>query len=185
MKNLLILIMMFLSSTAHAVSEYSAVDDSIKNLINGTVKHLKVPDREKVKINIYNAVESIFDDAGKWNGYWLGYNELSASKIKETDVRYMEYIINTENNGFFFVSFLYDTNAKQILISQKQIRYGSSSGAFEVFHKRKSNTDTYKVIHEKNNFALLQQKGNVTFSAFNLFGEYGGVVFFNQVIIDL
>ena len=175
---------MILSSSVNAMDKYSSADKGVKTFIDKALESLNAPDTNTVKNDIYDAISFIFDEGTIWNSYWLGYNELSSSKIENPDIGFVEFIVNTGKSGIYFVSFLHDPHAKQILLNRKQIRYGDKSAAFAVFEEKKEDTDEYKVIHERDNYALLQQKGKVNFSAFNLSGSEGAIVYFNQTLID-
>ncbi len=115
----------------------------------------------------------------------MGYNDLSSSKIKDPNVTFIEQFVNTVDDGMYFLTFMYDKKANQILISRKQFRSGSKNAALDAFKERKNDTEKYKVSHEKDNYAMLQEKGQVSFSAFNLGSSSGSVIYFNQTIIDL
>jgi hypothetical protein len=167
-----------------ALDEYSSATDAQKRFVAVTIKNLAAPNTNDVKVKIYNSLAYIFN-SGDWSSYWLGYNDLSASKITNPDVTFIEHFINTAESGAYFVSFLYDKTTNQILVNTKQIRYGSKNAALELFNTQKSDTDEYKVIHEEDNYALVQESGRVEFAAFNLGSSSASVVYFEQEIIDL
>jgi len=55
----------------------------------------------------------------------------------------------------------------------------------KAFKDLKGDTENYRVAHEQDNYALLQENGKVDFSGFNISGDQGSVVYFDQIIIDL
>lgn len=184
MKKIVLAIALMLSGSVYALDDYSVADDNVKSLIKNVVKVLDAPGALETEKKIFNTIDFVFEGSN-WNSYWLGYNDLSSSKIKDPNVTFIEQFVNTSNDGMYFLTFMYDKKANQILISRKQFRSGVKGDALEVFKERKNDAEKYKVSHEKDNYAMLQEKGKVSFSAFNIGTQSGSVIYFNQTVIDL
>jgi hypothetical protein len=185
MKNLLLAVTLLLSTNVFAVDAYSTEDAGVKKLIKQVITTLKAPNSVELEKKIHKTIKSVFTDTDKWNAYWFGYNDLSISKIKDPEVGFIEYFINTEGSGMFFVSFMYDKKSNQILVSSKQIRYGDKQIGLDLFLKKKGNTEEYEVRHERDSYALVQDKGKVDFTAFNIGPKSASVIYFKQEVIDL
>ncbi|MFT5760158.1 MAG: hypothetical protein ACI9LM_004942 [Alteromonadaceae bacterium] len=183
MKNLLLAVTLLLSTNVFAIDAYSTESENVKKVIKLVIKSLKAPDSIETEKKIHKAIKHAF--TSDWNSYWLGYNDLSSSKIKNPEVSFIEYLVNTEEHGTYFFSFLYDKKSNQILINNKQIRYGTKDTALELFTKNKDNTEKYEIRHEKDTFAMLQVKGKVDYEAFNIGSTSASVIYFSQTIIDM
>jgi hypothetical protein len=184
MKNLLLAAALLFSTNLLAMDAYTTTDENIKNFVKRIVEVLGLPGTLDVEKKIYHEVSFVFDGEPDWNSYWLGYNDVAASKINNPDVGFIEQIINTDQHGIFFISFLYDKKANQILINTKQFRSGTKEAVLNVYAENKADTENYEVSYERDRYSMLQEKGKVSFEAFNV-GVTGSVVYFNQKVIDL
>ena len=180
----LIVSVLLIIPRAFAVDEYSTASDGEKKLIKQIVEVLKLEPSTEVEKKIYDRIDFVFDTKN-WNSYWLGYNDLESSKIKDPGVTFVEQYINTSDIGTFIIGFLYDKEAKQILVTSKQIRYASKDIALDAFKTTKADEEKFSVLHETANYALLQEKGKVSYSNFHIGGNAGIVVYIEQGIIDL
>lgn len=179
-------ILVAISFSSLALDEYSSASEGKKAFVKGIMKGLKIPESKDTEKKIYSTISYIFDYDTDWNSYWLGYEELSASKFKgEQDITYLEQSVNTSNNGVFFVSFLYSKKINQILVSRKQIRYGSKKVGLELFSILKEDKEQNTIRHEKDTYALVQKKEKVEYTAINMNDKSAVVVYFNQTTIDL
>lgn len=185
MKRLILLLSLFASASTMAMDEYSSASDNVKAFIQQVVKQLDAPGGVSTERKVFGAIDFIFEEGTDWSAYWLGYNDLSSSKISNPEVTYIEQFVNTSKHGMYFVSFIYDKKANQILVNRKQIRYGSKSALLGIYQERKDDSETYRVVHENDNYALLQANGYVRFSGFNISGDNAAVVYFNQSVLDL
>lgn len=185
MKKTLFTVLLFISSQALAIDAYSTADKGVQSVIKKIVEVIDAPQGIEVERKIFNVIEHAFEDVGIWNSYWLGYNDLSSSKIETSNLGFIKYFINTENSGMFFISLMYDKQSNQILLNRKQVRFASKGVVLNAFKDLKGDTENYRVAHEQDNYALLQENGKVDFSGFNISGDQGSVVYFDQIIIDL
>lgn len=172
------------SFKSFSMDAYTTADEGIKKMISQMFSTLNIPRSIENEKKIYNSISYIWDGAGSWNGYWLGYNELASSKIKDPDITFIEYFFNTENNGIYFLSLQFDTRINQMLISTKQLRYGTKKAGLDKYLEEKANTEKYELKHERDKYALLQEAGKVNFSAYHLSSNEGMAVYFNQRILD-
>lgn len=185
MKTLLISLLLLVSASSSAIDAYSTSGEGVKKLVKNIVKVLKLESSTEMEKKIFDTMDYAFEDNTMWNSYWLGYDDLSVSKMKDSKVTFIEYFINSEKHGMFFFSFLYDKESQQILVNRKQIRYASKKVALDAYTEKKDDTEKYNSRHETDTYALLQVKGKVDFSGFNIGTAAGSATYFDQRIIDL
>lgn len=185
MKKLLLITSFLFSFNAAALDEFGTLDEGVRTLITSVVTELKLPNNNATKMDIYNAISFVFADDNDWSSYWLGYGDVSNSRIKSNEITYIEQFINTSDKGMFFLSFIHDKKENQLLLSSKQIRHGTDKEVLGVFSETKGNTNEYEMIHEKDNYAMAQKKNYVDFSGFSVMDGTGAIVYFDQVVIDL
>jgi len=180
----LIISALLITPRAFAIDEYSTASEAEKKLIKQIVKVLEIETSVEVEKKIYGRIDYIFKTEN-WNSYWLGYNDLASSKIKSPNVSFVEQYVNTSDLGTFIISFMYDKQVNQILVTSKQIRYGEKDAALKAFKKTKDDTENYSVIHESENYALMQETGQVSYSNFHVGSKAATVVYIEQGIIEL
>ncbi|WP_462158279.1 hypothetical protein [Pseudoalteromonas sp. GB56] len=184
MKKALLLALCIFNFQALALGGFDSLSSSEQQFINSVMDELGLKDSDSsAKMKVYDSISYVFE--GSWDSYWLGLNELSASKYKDgLEKGLIEMSINNSNHGTIFLTFVYKPETKQIIIFNKQIRHGSKKTLLNEFEKRKAD-DKYKKQHEKDNYALLQEQGQVDFEYFHVTGDTGSLVYSSQLYIDL
>lgn len=186
MKKLLpFLLLLAFSSNAFALNLYDSLSEPQKSVLTTIVTQLGIKDDDNsIKEKLYNESSFIFEEG--WSSYWTGLNELARSNYKDGKEKgFIELALNNSKHGTVFLTYIHKPEAKQIILVARQIRHGSSSLVLEEFGKRKADTDKYELRHESGNYALLQQKGKVSFEFFHVSGNTASVVYQSQVAIDL
>lgn len=187
MKKLLFLVLLLLSFNASALGGFESLSGSEKKLLKLIVERLGIEDKDNsIKQKIYDKSSFAFD--GNWSSYWVGLNELSLSNYKDGKEKgFIELGINNPDNGTIFLTYLYKPEVKQIILNSKQIRYGTKKMLLDVFEERKSDKEKYVVKHESGNYALLQEKGQVSFEYYHVgaSADIGSLVYHGQVVIDI
>lgn len=182
-KKLICLLIIFFSFNVMALDEYSSATKTEKDVSKAVLGELGIPTGSKNEGKIFNALKAAFSSED-WNGHALYADSSDSSKFKDSPVTYIDYTINTSDHGIFCFSFMYYKNIDQILVSSKQFRYGSKDTALEVFTTEKKK-EKNRVEHESDSYALLQEDGWIDFTAINLSGDNGGIIYYKQTIINL
>ena len=187
MKKLLFLIVLSLSFNVYALGGYESLSENEQKLLKSIVERLGVKDKDNsVKKKLYDT--SLFAFDGNWSSYWVGLTELSLSKYKDgAESGFVELGINNSENGTVFLTYLYKPEVKQIILTSKQIRYGAKKTILDVYEERKSDKEKYVVKHESDNYALLQEKGQVSFEYYHVgaSGDTASLVYQSQNVIDI
>lgn len=179
-----ILATLCISFSAFSLDKYSTADPGAKKVIERILKELKITEKDVPQI-LYDKIDYVFEDSGKWHTYWFGYQDVASSKIENPNITFIEYFINTEKQGTYFLSFMYDSTSKQILLSSKQIRYSDKQTVLDAFKETKNDTENSEIKHESDNYALTQTINKVDFAAYNIGISSGSVVYMDQKIIQL
>jgi hypothetical protein len=186
MKTLIsILFLLTISINSYALGGYESLGDSVKTVTKTITKELGIVDADNmIKKKIYDEISYAFE--GNWNAFWIGLNESSSSKLDDSnDKGVIEYIFNNEDQGTLLITFVYKPEVNQIIITERQIRYGNKKTLLEVFEERKNDESSYKIIHEKSNYAQLQKKGKVSYEFYHVGVEASSLVYLSQSIIDI
>ena len=179
------LIFFIFSFNGFALGGYGALPEVTQKALKSIVNQLGIIDNNnKIKEKIYDANSWIFE--GEFGWYWIGLNDLSSSNYKDGKEKgYIELGINNGEYGTVFVTYMYKKEAKQIIITTRQIRYGSKNIVLEEYSKRKNSSEEYEVRHENDKFALVQEAGKVNFAYFHVSGDTGSVSYVSQRAIDI
>ncbi|PWI32051.1 hypothetical protein DI392_17895 [Vibrio albus] len=185
MRKIITFLLVVFSCNALALGGYESLSDTQKKVIGKVTDQLGIKDTDNaVKKKIFDSIEFAFNS--DWNSYWLGLNELSASKYKdEQEKGFVELSFSTSKEGTLFFTFIYKPEVNQIILSKKQVRYSSKSVVLGTFEERKADKEHYKIIYEKDNYALLQTKGKVDYEYYHVGTDAGLVVYEMQSTIDL
>ncbi|WP_436323027.1 hypothetical protein ACSEYT_01905 [Vibrio cidicii] len=185
MKYCIALVLMIFSFNSYSLGGYGSLTDVQQKTLESIVKQLGISDNDnKVKEKIYNRIDYVFKS--QWNSYWIGLNELSASKYTDgLDKGYVDISFNSANEGTLYFTFVYKPEAKQIILSSKQVRHTTRQRALEVYEERKAKTEEYKLVYESDNYALLQEKGKVSFEYYHVDSNTASLVYSMQHSIDL
>lgn len=185
MKKILSLALCLLSFNSFALGGYESLTDVEKSALKSIVNQLGISDSDNsIKKKIHDTSSFAFE--GQWGSYWTGLAELSASKYKDgTEKGVIEIALNSSKNGTIFLTYIYKPEVSQIIVFSKQIRHGSKKLLLDEFEKRKNDKEKYELRHEGDNYALLQEKGNVEFEFFHVSGGTGSLVYQSQRVIDL
>ncbi len=185
MKYYLTFILLSLSFNTYALGGFGSLSESEQKSLESIVKQLGISDKNNtVKEKIYNSIDFAFNS--KWNSYWLGLKDLSASKYDNgLEKGYMDISFNTADNGTLYFTFVYKPEANQIIVSSKQVRHTTRKTALDVYEERKSDTNKYEIKHETDNYALLQEKGKVSYEYFHIGSNSASLVYSSQLLINL
>lgn len=185
MKKIITFFLVILSFNTYALGGYNSLSDVQKKTLKTIVNQLGISDKNNaVKTKIYEKIDFAF--ASGWDAYWLGLNELSGSKYKDgLEKGYIELTLNSVDEGTLFFTFVYKPEAKQIILTSKQVRYGSKKRLLEVYEERKADKDKFEVRHESDHYAMLQKKGKVNFEFFHVGSNAASLVYTSQQYIDL
>jgi len=185
MKKLLSLALCLLSFNSFALGGYESLRDKEKKVLKSIVKQLGIKDSDNsIKKKIYDTSEFAFK--GTWGSYWTGLSELSSSKFKDGNEKgIIEIALNNSESGTMFLTYIYKPGVKQIMLFSKQIRHQSKKVILDEFEKRKADKEKYELRHEGSNYAMLQEKGSVSYQFFHVVGDSGSLVYQTQRVIDL
>jgi hypothetical protein len=185
MKKLITIILLTLSFNSYSLGGYDSLNDTQKKVLKSIVSQLGIKDLDNsLKYKIYNNNSDSYSKS--WNSYWLGLAELSASKLKDGKEKgFIEVMINNEEQGTLFLTYIYNHEVKQITVLSKQIRYSDKKLILDEFAKRKQNTDVYETKHETSNYGLLQEKGKISFELFHVGNDAASLVYNSYSIIDV
>ena len=184
MKKALSLILIILSFNTYALGGYDSLTDTEKKLLTKIVNKLGIKADNDTKYKIYKANSYAFE--GLWDAKMFNLNDLASSKLKDGQEKgFYEVAFNHKEQGTLFLTYIYKPEVKQIIVLNKQVRYGDKSLILEEFEKRKANEDKFSVTHEANNYGLLQVKGKVSYEFFHVGATAASLVYSSQTIIDI
>ena len=151
-----------------------------QSLLSTIVDAFDINDQDNsVKMKLYRDNQPYFDR--DWYAYWSSFGTLKS--YRGSDNRFIEFVLNSDSGGIVILSYAYDPAEQQILSNAKQIRYGSSSAAVDVYKKKQE--EGHKVIHDVKNKATLNKEGTLNYTVINLSVPEGAILFNQTVIIDL
>jgi hypothetical protein len=132
-----------------------------------------------VKMKLYRDNQTFFDL--DWHAYWSSFDTLKS--YRGNDNRFIEFVLNSDGDGIVILSYAYNPDEQQVLSNVKQIRYGSSSAAVDVYKKKQE--EGHKVLHDGENKATLTKEGQVNYTVINLSSPEAAILYNQTVIIDL
>ena len=179
-----VVIALSINTNAIALGGFSSLSSAQQKIVNGIVSQLgiKSPD-DKIKMRIYDEISYAFES--NWNSYWLGLNELEASKYKEEKEKgVVEYVFNNESNGTLFFTFVYKPDVDQVIIFKRQIRHAGKSTILKLYEERKDDKK-FKVIHETDSYGMLQEKGKVRYQVYHVGTATSSLVYYQQAVVNV
>jgi len=181
----LIIFIIGFKTSLFALGGFSSLSTPEQKTINIIVKQLGISNpSNEVKYKIYKSISFAFNSS--WSNYWLGLNELSASKYeKGKEKGLIDYVFNNKDNGTLFFTFVYKPEVNQVVVFKRQIRHGEKSVILDLFEKRKSDTEVFEIRHDKDNYAMLQKKGIVSYQLYHVGASTASLTYYSQSIIDL
>lgn len=183
MRKFLLFILVFYSGYAFSLGGFGTYSEATQNVLKTVVTELDIVDRDNsIKEEIYNSIDYVFSD--DYYSYWLGYNDLSASRY-DGKKGFVQFMVPTNNNGIYLVTFAKRSDVDQIIITTSQIRHGSKEGALQVYEDNKADSEGYKLLVENDSFAMFQESGKVSFDIIDVDGRTGSAVYTQQTYVDL
>ena len=183
MTKFILIIFSFVSFNSYALGGYNSLSESHKKVTKQIVATLGIEADKSTKYKIYDDISYMFNS--DWHSMKFGLDELSSSKFKgENSKGIVELAFNSKDQGTVFLTYIYKPEIKQILVLKKQVRYGQKDKLIAEFERRKKEQDQYIVLHETDSYALLQQKGKVSYEFFHIGNSTASLVYSSQNVID-
>ena len=181
-KSIFIAVILSFSSLALALDATSTIPDDAKKILNALEKDFKLENiSPSSKKAIYDQFSFALEDG--WYSWWIGNDDLDASKFKEHKVRVFDLIV-TNKNRISNITFTYFPDANQIFYIRKQYVEGSSEAVLNIYNEYKEEDDT-EIKHETNSYAFTKKKGYVDFDIFHVKGSEAMVGYIDAGVIDL
>lgn len=175
------------SSTAHAqkFGGFESYDSGARSLLNTIVNQLGIQDSDNsIKVKVYEKINTALE--GHWYSYWIGMNDLASSQYQDGEEKgFIQVLLPTNESGIWILTLAKTPGVPQIILSMAQVRHGSQDAALSVYNERKNDSENYVVNNESDNFAFIQEKGQVAFSMLNIGTGTASVVYVTQFAIDL
>jgi hypothetical protein len=164
---------------------FNSLSEPRQSVLNQIVHYLGIEDSSnEVKMKIYDQIDYVFS-AEQWNSYLNHLDELSVGNYtEELGKGYITFSFNTNDNGLYFLTFIYKPEAEQIFVETQQIRYGKRDAALEVYNETKADEE-FVAVHDTDTHALLKKDGYLTYRYFNVDSDNGALVYRRFMVIDI
>lgn len=183
LKIYLISICMFFALPTHAIDTTSLLDSNAKMIVPNVEGLLNVNLTISKQAELYNKLFKPFTSNG-WDIKPISFNTaIENSKTGESKVRFVTYAISNANRTVI-LQLIHYSEEKQIHSVTSETIAVNSELALSKYKEISENKEEYEMIYDKDNYSMIQKKGYVNFTNFQIVDGNSYIMFSSSDIFN-
>ena len=169
----------FLMHNAYALDAFSAASATRQKVVKSVVKALDLdPQNGAIDGKIYDRISFAF--APGWHSYWMGNEDPSDGKIKNSAFRVVDLIV-VNDNRVNDITFNYFPVEHRIFMVRRQFVEGSSDAVLTQASRRRNAPSVYSKVGEDDSYAFFHKKNYMNFSIFHVKNQNGSATYIDYL----
>ena len=170
------------SSSSFALDVKSALTEDIININNNAANHLDLNLSDEDKLRFYDQLFKVYVQEG-WNLKPLHYNvALTASKLKNEKVKYLQYSLSYEERTVL-MNLVHYPSQKQILITTNEVLPVSTTNVLKYYNDKKEDK-SWLNVYDSSTYSLFQKDGNISFTNYHVNADNSTVIYTSGQVFD-